>query len=407
MSADIDDRDTGNRRRQLLFAAAVLVAGVAVAALLLATRSEPQKAPRVERGTLVATWTAETRTERFTVPAQGVVRPARRVAVQPQVGGKVVEINDALVPGGLVSAGDLLFRIEDEDYRLAVESARTRLAEAEAQLALERGRRRVAEREWRLFADERDEEGADPALALREPQLAAAEAAVDAATAQLRQAELNLARTRVSAPFNALVLEENVDPGQTLSPQSLAATLAGTDEAWVQAALPVDRLPYVHLPDDDGSGGSIAEIHYDAGGTSIVRRGRVARLLGDLDPAGRLARVLVTIDDPLALETGGLPLFFDSYVDVEIESDRVLEIVPLERAWLRPGDRVYVYGEDGRLDIRDLEIGWRTPERVMVAGGLRAGELVITSPLASPVEGMKLRLQDEMPVGVREAARNP
>lgn len=388
----------GNKRRRRAFLVlGVLVAGLGLAALLLATRAEPEKALRVDRGTLVATAPAQTRRERYTVPGQGVVQPARRVVLQPQVGGKVVQVNDALVPGGLVEAGELLFRIEPDDYELALESAGTRLAEARAQLALEQGRRRVAEREWRLFEDERDE-AADAALALREPQLAVAEAQVAAAAAQIRQAELNLARTRVTAPFDAVVLAENVDAGQTLSPQSQAATLAATDEAWVQAAIPVERLAYIDLPDADGAGGSPAEVRYDGGTETVARHGRVLRLLGDLDPAGRLARVLIAIDDPLALETAGLPLLFDTYVDVEIESGRVLEVVPLERAWLRPGDRVYVYGEDGRLDIREVEVGWRTPGQVMVTGGISAGERVVTSPLASPVAGMKLRLEDELPV---------
>lgn len=393
-------------RRQALAAVLVLVGGIGVSAVLLATRSEPEKAPRVDRGALVETWAAESRSERYTVPAQGVVTPARSVVLQPQVGGRVIEINDALVPGGLVRAGDLLFRIEPDDYQLAVEQARTRLADARARLELEQGRRRVAEREWRLFADERDE-AADPSLALREPQLAAAEAAVAAAEAQLRQAELNLQRTRVTAPFNALVLSENVDPGQTLSPQSQAATLAGTDRAWVRAAVPVDRLGAIQLPDEQGRGGSTVDIRYDSGAGTVERRGTLLRLLGDLDPAGRLARVLIGIEDPLALETGGLPLLFDSYVDVEIESDRVTEVVPLPRGWLHTGDRVYVYGEDGRLDIRRVEVGWRKPEQVMLTGGLAAGELVITSPLASPVQGMKLRLQDELPAQAEEAAGNP
>ncbi len=393
-------------RRQAIAAVLVLIGGIGLSAVLLATRTEPEKAPRVDRGTLVETRAAETRTERYTVPAQGVVTPARRVALQPQVGGRVVELNDSLVPGGLVQAGELLFRIEPDDYELAVESARTRLADALARLALEQGRQRVAEREWQLFADERDE-AADPSLALREPQLAVAEAAVAAARAQLRQAVLNLQRTRVTAPFDALVLEETVDLGQTLSPQSQAVTLAGTGRAWVRAAVPVDRLGALELPDAQGRGGSTAEIRYDSGAGTVVRRGRLLRLLGDLDPAGRLARVLVDIDDPLALETGGLPLLFDSYVDVEIEGGRVTEVVPLERAWLHAGDRVYVYGEDGRLDIRRVEVGWRKPDRVMITGGLEAGERVVTSPLASPVPGMKLRLQDELPVGTEDVAGNP
>ena len=67
-------------------------------------------------------------------------------------------------------------------------------------------------------------------------------------------------------------------------------------------------------------------------------------------------------------------------------------LVELPRAWLHNDDTVYVFA-DGRLQIRQVEVAWRQPDSVLIAAGLEAGDRVVNSPLATPVEGMKLRLQ--------------
>lgn len=380
------------RAKRAALAVAVLIGAALLSALLYVTRPEPQKEPVVDRGLLVETRLAEAARERFEVRAQGSVVPAAEVAVQPQVSGRVVSVDSRLVPGGVFSAGEVMFAIDPRDYRLALETARTQLAEAEAQLALERGRRQVAEREWALFSEETDEQR-DAGLALREPQLRSAEAAVAAAQARVAQAELDLERTEVRAPFDALVLSESVDLGQAVSPQSQLARLVSSEVAWVRAAMPVGDLALIELPEAPGARGSPALVVSDSGRRVIERRGYVLRRLGDLDPAGQLARVVVAVEDPLALEGGVEPLLFGSYVDVIIEGNREADVVEVHRSLVHNGNEVYVY-DDGVLDIRKVDIEWRRPETVLVGRGIDGGELLVASPIATPVEGMKLRLAD-------------
>ena len=79
-------------------------------------------------------------------------------------------------------------------------------------------------------------------------------------------------------------------------------------------------------------------------------------------------------------------------MELEIEGPSIDGLIELPRAWLHNDDTVYVFA-DGRLQIRQVEVAWRQPDSVLIAAGLEAGDKVVNSPLATPVEGMKLRLQ--------------
>lgn len=379
---------------------AVIAGAVVVAGVLVALRPEPERSAPENPGVLVSIDHAQRSLHRLDVVAQGTVMPASEIAVQPQVSGRVLRVSERLVPGGLFRAGDLLYEIDPADYRLAVDTARAAVAEAEARLELERGRRRVAEREWELFQDEM-KAADDPSLALREPQLRQAQAALDTAKARLAQSELDLERTQVRAPFHALVLDESVDPGQSVGPQSQTVQLVGTDAFWVRAAVETDRLPYVDVPGFNARRGSEVTVRMNAGGRTVERQGRVERLLGDLDTAGRMARVLVEVPDPLGLADSarggrsaeaaqGLPLLLQSWVEVSIAGNREESLLEVPRSWLREGDRLWV-DEGGRLAVRELEIAWRREDSVLVASGLQEGDAVITSALAAPVPGMAVR----------------
>jgi RND family efflux transporter MFP subunit len=281
-----------------------------------------------------------------------------------------------------------------------VHQRETALEQAKSQLAVEQGQQEVAKREWEVFQKEAKDlaEEADPSLALRKPQLASARAQVEAAKSQLEQARLNLRRTTVQAPFDALVVEESVSVGDLASTQAPVATLVATDTFWVRLKIPPSKISYVDIPEVNAERGSKVEIGFDTGETNVDREGRVRRLVGGLDRGGRLARIIVAIEDPLGLESGdgerefrGVPLLLDSYVDARIRGGTESELVELPRSGLRDGDQAYVY-DDGTLEIREVEIAWRRTDSVLIESGLEDGERVVVGPMPDPVEGMELRL---------------
>ncbi len=336
------------------------------------------------------------------VPANGQVIPAQVVALTSEVGGRVMWLNENTIPGGRIAAKDKIARIDGRDYNLAVQQQLSMVNSAQTALEVERSRKQIAEREWQLMGDGKPAD----ALALRNPQLASATASVKAARSGLQRARLAVGKTLLKAPFNGIVQEKKVDVGQLVGPQVPIITFVGTDAYWVQVSVPIDRLQWIDIPGVNGkTEGSVAEVTQDSGQGRICRKGTILRMLGDLDPMGRMARILIEIPDPLldnpetercavsaSVKDSNLPLLVGAYVSAEIQGREIDQVMELSREAIRGGDHVYVMNSDDLLEIRPIEIVWRRPDFVLVSGGLKTGEKVIISPLSMVIEGMKLRL---------------
>ena len=377
-----------------LVAIAVLGIGVLVAFALIWTAPATKTEDKTRALRNVQTIRIEPRSERITVTAYGPVIPAQRVIVKPEVHGRVIEQHASLVPGGYVEAGEQLIRIDPAEYELALTEQETALEEARFELDVEQGRQVVASREWKLLEDVLTGSDVNRSLVLREPHLRRIEAMLRQATNEIAKAKLDLSRTVVPAPFNAMVLDEFVEVGQLVESGTAICTLVGTDNFWVQATLPLDKLQRIRLPGPDRTGAE-ATVYLDTGnGKPAAWRGRVERLLSDLETSGRMARVLVSVPDPLALNSEGrLPLLLGSYVRVEIDAGELTDVLSVPRAALREGDRIWVMDANSELQIRDAEILWTRPESVLIANTLKPGEELIVSGLRTALPGMKVTAQ--------------
>jgi RND family efflux transporter MFP subunit len=265
---------------------------------------------------------------------------------------------------------------------------------AKLDLSIEARRGEVAKREWNAFG-EMDVSEEQRALAQREPQLEATRLALKAAQSALKKAQLDLTRATLRAPFNAMVVSENVDTGQLLSPQTSVARLVGTDEYHVQVSVPVASLRTVRARTADAPG-SEAKIVQRVGQETIERRAEVIRQLPDLDAGGAMARLLLNIDNPLG-ERGNLPLLLGSFVDVAIAAQPIDDAIRLPRVALRNGRNVYVMNDQDLLEIRDVQIAWTEPDAVLITGGLEPDERVVISRIATPVPNMLLRTAEQTP----------
>ncbi len=373
----------------------VLAAGGVVAWYLMQSRPQAARKPAPRQARLVDTAMARHASYRIVVEAQGAVVPARRVDINPQVAGALVDVSPELEPGGRFAAGDVLAVVDPRDYELAIRQREAELAEAEAQLAVEMGNQEVARRESEILGDLVSEGRMD--LVLRKPQLETAKARVAVARAALDVARLDLERTRVTAPFDAVVEARNVVLGSRVDATTTIATLVGTDEYRVEVTVPARDLRWLEIPHGADGTGSLARVADDsAWPAGTHRRGAVVRRLVDLEPEGRLARLLVAVPDPLALslENADEPtLLLGAFVNVAMVG-KSIEGVVLDRAYLRDGDAVWLVDNDNTLEIRSVEVAYRGPREVVIAGGLREGERIVASDLSTPVAGMPLRVSD-------------
>ena len=376
----------------------ILGAGAAVTAFLIKTRAKAKKNDPERAIPLVEVIPAELTSHQVIVAAMGTVLPAKQVIIQPQVSGQVIEHSPNLVPGGRFSTGDIVSRIDPRDYELAIIQQKASVERARFELKVEEGRQQVARREWHIM-EKSSSMTTNQDLALRKPHLEAARASLASADSRLKQAEISLARTTIKAPFNSFVQEEFIEVGQLVSPQSRIATLVGTDQFWVQVSLPVNQLTWINIPLDDESTASPATVlHRMGAGKENSRKGKVLRLLGDLDPVGRMARVLIAVDDPLGIKDSdgpeALPLLVGAYVEVKIKGKELRDVFAVPRLALHDLNRVWIMNSDDLLEFREIAIIWRSEDTIFVTGGLQQGERIITSQLPSPVPGTQLRVEE-------------
>lgn len=324
----------------------------------------------------------------------GVVEPARDVTLSPRVSGQIIHVEKEFVPGGLVEAGQPLVKIDPADFERILTARISAMREVEASLAIEQGRQAVARQEFELLGEDIDP--ANRGLVLREPQIETIRAQLQAAEAAVEQARLDLERTTVAAPFAAQILSRSANVGTQVSPGDELARLVGVDEYWVMASVPLRDLRWVRFPQGDGEGAPVQIRHATAWEPGVVREGHVSRLIGTVDQRSRLARVLVTVPDPLARNVDVPPLILGALVELQIECRALQNVVRLERAHVRQNDTVWVM-VDGLLDIRDVEVVFSDAEYAYIRSGLDDGEHVVTTSLATVTDGLSLRRRSDAP----------
>lgn len=385
-----------SRGKTILICAVLILVGAATLLLIFNTEPVPQRESAVrETAMLVEVSTVESGSYRPLIQATGVVKAAREIFLRPRVGGEVVELSDAFVPGGFVNQGDLLLRIDEADFRIALNQRESELQQAIALLEIELGRQDIAERDYRQLGKTLEDD--NRALVLREPQLRSAEAGVQSARAVLEQARLDLERARVTAPFDAQILSRDVNLGSQVSSGGTLARLVGVDQYWVETTVPLDRLRWLNFPQEGAAAGSAVTLrHRTAWPEHQSREGRLYRLVGELEGDTRMARVLVTVDDPLVRREQSAdvpPLLIGSFVHCVLEGREIANVVKIDRRHVRKDNTAWVM-KDGQLDIRQLEIVFQDGEHAYVREGLEEGDRIVTTSLSSVREGASLRLKD-------------
>jgi RND family efflux transporter MFP subunit len=337
---------------------------------------------------LVETVTVERKTWSPQLVVLGTVQAAQEIVLSPRVRGQVLELSSSFVPGGMVKEGELLLQIDPADFENTVSIRRSELEQVEASWEIEEGRQNLAKQELELLGDSIDE--VNRALVLRKPQAASIKSQLNASRAAVERAELDLARTKLFAPFDAQVLQRSVNVGSQVQPGDDLAQLVGVDEYWVIAAVPIRNLRWIKFGQSGTEGSTVTLSNSDAWGSNIVRQGRVARMIGALDEETRLARVLVTVDDPLGLKSDVPPLILDTLLEVRIEATPIQDVVRLNREYVHDGDTVWVMNDD-KLEIRETEIAFRDPEYAYILSGLESGDEIVTTTLATVADGVMLR----------------
>nr|WP_321509470.1 efflux RND transporter periplasmic adaptor subunit [uncultured Hyphomonas sp.] len=380
--------------------AIIAVLGVGGVAVLSALKPEPEKAEEARIGLNVFAEKVRKGDLQITVEAQGEVRPRREIIVAPQISGRIAYVSPDFIDGGFIKQGQLLVRVEAADYELAVVRARSGVASAEQGLT-----REIAEAE--LAQQDIEDLGITNVspLARREPQLAQARAALDAAKAQLKDAELALERTAVYAPFSGRVWERDVDIGQVVATGQSLGRIFANDV--VEVSLPLDDeemgrlgLPLAFAASDTQPGPKV-DFSAVVGGVERHWTGEVVRTAAAVNSQTRQINVIAELKDPYGTGAdNGAPMAPGLFVNAVIEGKTIPDVLIAPRAALRGDDRIFIGNADeGTLSIRTVDLIYSDTHGAYVRSGIEPGEFAITSPIQAAFDGMNVTVMERQPDG--------
>lgn len=333
---------------------------------------------------------------RLTVKSQGTVSPRTESTLVSEVSGRVIEVSPSFVSGGFFETGDLLLRIEPDDYQQAVVQARAVVARTELRLAQENAAQEVAIHEWRELR-----EGVPNPLARHDPQVADAQAALQAATAALDQARRDVGRTEIRAPYAGRVRSKDADVGQFVMPGVALGTVYAIDWAEIRLPLPDADLAFLDLPlmyrgEADDMLGPRVVLRAEFAGDTHQWEGRVVRTEGEIDLRSRMVHVVARVPDPYGRggRPGRPPLAAGLFVDAEILGIEVRSVAIVPRAALRGEDRVLLVDGDDRLRFRTVHVLRRTDRDMVIDAGLEDSDRLCLTPLVAVTDGMQVRTQE-------------
>ncbi len=360
----------------------VLGLGVLIVVIMVLTKSKGKRVAPTPPKTAVHVIRAMPQNTRAKVVAQGLVSPAKQVVLNAELTGTIAWTANTFRPGGIFKQGDVIARIDDRDYRIALKEKLSQAKSAELALRQESERQQLAGQEWEVIAPGQAPHEQNNALALRSPQLNAAKLALEAAQSGVSRAQLNLARTTLRAPFNAFLQTKSVDVGQFVGMGAPIATLVGSDAYWITASVPVAALSM--LGDHNKA---IAIVQQNTGNEIIERKAQVLEVLRDVDLQTRRAKITLEIKNP---NTGKMPLLVGSYVTVTLTGREINDTFKLPDVAVHERERVWVVDDKNKIHPKKITVLWQEGSDLVVTGDIAKNDRVVASPMLMPLEGQEV-----------------
>ena len=402
-----------NRRLKIISTFAVAIIGIAFAIMLAKSAKKPESKIAQPKLPAVEVKIAEATRHTYRIQSQGTALPRTSIRLVSEVSGKVVSIAESFDVGQIFTKGDVLLKIDARDYELALAQARSQVAQAQLRLQMEVKEADVVRREWKLL-----NQGEPTGMQAREPQLASARAALEAALAAEEAAKRNLDRCEIRAPFDGMVARAGVRPGQFAALATPLGELFATDVAEVRLPLIASDLSFIDLP---RPGAKVAlgqapkvTLSVRAGDRRTEWLGHIVRSEETVDPMNRMVYLVAQVVDPYGLaKRDGAPLRSGTFVRASIEGRTQENVIVLPRQALRGKDRVWIADpvwiesetstlqewlgyrdQQTRLIFRSVDVSFADAKQVIVAAGIQQGEQVVVSLLAAVVDDMGVKVRE-------------
>lgn len=391
-----------NRKGKVTFT--VLVTGILFIVGVATLKPKPERAKREPPPLLmVEVIDAAPKALSPTIVSQGTVAPKREIDLVSQVSGKVIGVAESYANGSFFRASDKLIQLEPDDYQFSVVRAKAQVAKAEEQVAIEKGRSRQAKREWRDLGD-----STANALFLRQPQLAAAEAALESARADLAKANLDLNRTSITTPFQGRIRQTFVDLGQYITPGTRIAKIYSTDVVEVRLPLTDRQASLIDLPVTFENADTInypsVTLRSRVGGKDYTWQGKIVRTDASIDIQSRMTYAVAEVQNPFKEDPGSdrPPLSIGLFVEAEISGRQMANAVELPKNILYRGNEVLVLNDNDEISFLTVSVVQSDGDS-LVTNTLKPGTRIVGTRIALPVPGMRVDTSATATADTRQA----
>ncbi len=300
-----------------------------------------------------------------------------------EVSGMVEALSPVLETGQSIKSSDLLVTLDDTQYKQALATAKADHADARLALLEEERRGQQAKLEWSQSGLKGKP---DSPLVLRRPQLDFAKARLEQARNTLLTAQKNLSKTRIQAPFDAVVVNRQVQPGRFLQVGDVIASLYSTDKIEVMIPLPESDwqlLQDIHIAGEKSWMVTLRNIE-----NQQQWQGYVGRVEQHLDNNSRQRTLVVVVENPLQQQT---PLYPGTFLRAEIPGQKLHNIWRIPASAISQNGDVWLVSEDNTLTRHPVKKLYEQGKYCYIPPvNSQADALIVLRPLNSYVVGMRM-----------------
>ncbi|MDG2116869.1 MAG: efflux RND transporter periplasmic adaptor subunit [Porticoccaceae bacterium] len=388
--------------RDKLLAIGVVAAALFVAVMMNLLAPGADKSPEPEAAIAVKTMLVKSADLAVRVESQGVAKARTKTSLVSEVSGAVLRVSDNFVVGGTFQAGDMLMALDPTDYEVALQRAEARLMSVKAAMEFERARSVQAAKEWAMTGRPQSEA---PLLALRRPYLLEAEANLLQAQSEVRQAKIKLEKTVIKAPYAGMVANKLADVGQFVTAGTRVGEAFAIDYVEVRLPLTERDLSMMGSLLSQNLTDKTVLLSGAVDGINTSWQATIVRSEGVVSELNRAQYLVARLADPYGLKVDqgnkSVPLRVGTFVKASIEGKVLKDVFQIPRSALLEGSRVGLIDSEQLLKIVSVTVAHADDQYYYLSNGLTEGMEIVISALGTPIEGLKLRVRNDLTAGTQ------
>ncbi len=378
----------------LLVAPLVVGTAILIAVQIIGSRKTPTQRTPLTTVARVSVFESTATDVEPIITTVGKTRPHLSTSLASQVSGEIVSISSKFESGLAVAKDEWLVRIDPADYQTILSERESILAIAQQRLADETSRSNIAREDW--IASGRSPEKASD-FTLRKPQLAAAKAETTAAEAAVAKARLDIDRTTITAPFDAIVQSRIASPGNVISVGTALGEIFASAHIEVRIPLTESEASLITLPQQDATSGLAATI------TTPIRphaswEALINRVEPTIDSSNQTIWIIGKIETPFANNDTFLPI--GTSVNVTLNGSTLSNVHILPEIAVVDDAFIWLTTSKNTLSKLSIQIEHTTQDSVFARIAPSPSQTpihVVTSPLASFREGREVSPEHTLP----------